>query len=319
MPPLFLVTGPDGWLGSRLVADLRTACPDAEIRGMTGDLRQTADCDRFVAGARDAVLFHTAGVIHPNRVREFYEVNEQGTKNLLAAARAAGVRRVVAVSSNSPFGVNPTREHRFDESSPYNPYMNYGRSKMLMEMAVKAAATAGGIETVIVRAPWFYGPGQPPRQSLFFKMIRDGKAPIVGDGNSPRSMAYVDNLALGLRLAAEKARSGSVYWIADERPYTMNEIVDTVEDLFEKDFDVRCAHKRMRLPDVASEIALLADKAIQGAGLYNSKIHVLSEMNKTIACTIARAQAEIGYRPPVDLREGMRRSLKWCFENGQLP
>jgi nucleoside-diphosphate-sugar epimerase len=311
-----LVTGPDGWLGSRLVESLRGAYPGAEVRGMTGDLRNPADCARFVAGAKNAVLYHTAGVIHPRRVREFYEVNVQGTKNLIDAARDAGVRRIVAVSSNSPFGVNPRRDHRFDESSPYNPYMNYGRSKMQMELAVKDAA---GIETVIVRAPWFYGPGQPPRQSLFFKMIRDGKAPIVGDGKSPRSMAYVDNLALGLRLAAEKARSGSAYWIADERPYTMNEIVDTVEDLLEKQFDVRCAHKRMRLPDAASEIALLADKTLQGAGLYNSKIHVLSEMNKTIACTIARAQAELGYDPPVSLREGMRRSLKWCFDAGQLP
>jgi nucleoside-diphosphate-sugar epimerase len=315
MAPL-LVTGPDGWLGSRLVESLRGAYPGLEVRGMTGDLRNPADCANFVAGAANAVLFHTAGVIHPGRVREFYDVNVQGTKNLLAAARQAGVRRIVAVSSNSPFGVNPRRDHRFDESSPYNPYMNYGRSKMEMELAVKAATD---LETVIVRAPWFYGPGQPPRQSLFFKMIRDGKAPIVGDGNSPRSMAYVDNLALGLRLAAEKAPSGSAYWIADERPYTMNEIVDTVEDLLEKHFDMRCAHKRMRLPDAASEIALLADKAIQGTGLYNQKVHVLSEMNKTIACSIARAQAELGYDPPVSLREGMRRSLKWCFDAGQLP
>jgi len=313
---LFLVTGPDGWLGSRLVQSLRDTVPGAEVRGMTGDLRNPADCARFTAGAANAVLFHTAGVIHPNRVREFYDVNVQGTKNLIEAARQAGVRRLVAVSSNSPFGVNPSRDHRFDESSPYHPYMNYGRSKMQMELAVKDAT---GIETVIVRAPWFYGPGQPPRQSLFFKMIRDGKAPIVGDGNSPRSMAYVDNLALGLRLAAERAASGGVYWIADERPYTMNEIVDTVEELFEKEFNVPCAHKRMRLPDLASEVALLADKAIQGAGLYNSKIHVLSEMNKTIACSVARAKAEIGYDPPVSLREGMRRSLQWCFDAGQLP
>ena len=319
MARLFLVTGPQGWLGSRLVESLRAAYPGVGIRSFEGDLRRPADCQRFTGGARGAILFHTAGVIHPRRVREFYEVNRQGTANLLSAAGAAGVKRIVAVSSNSPFGVNPTREHRFDESSPYNPYMNYGRSKMEMELAVKHAGHDGAIETVIVRAPWFYGPGQPARQSLFFKMIRDGKAPIVGDGGSPRSMAYVDNLALGLRLAAEKAKSGSVYWIADERPYTMNEIVDTVEDLLENEFGTRCAHKRMRLPAVASEVALLADKAIQGVGLYNSKIHVLSEMNKTIACSIARAQAELGYQPPVALREGMRRSLQWCFEVGQLP
>jgi nucleoside-diphosphate-sugar epimerase len=316
MPPLFLVTGPDGWLGSRLVSSLREAHPGSEVRGLAGDLRQPGDLDRFVAGAKGAVLFHTAAVIHPHRVREFYDVNVRGTHNVIAAAQRAGVRRLVAVSSNSAFGVNPSRGHRFDESSPYHPYMNYGRSKMEMELAVRQAA---GIETVIVRTPWFYGPGQPRRQTVFFKMIRDGKAPIVGDGNSPRSMAYVDNLVLGLRLAADKARHGSVYWIADEHAYTMNEIVDTVEDLFEKDFNVRCAHRRMRLPDAVSAVALLADRAIQGAGLYNSKIHVLSEMNKTIACSVARAQAELGYQPPVALREGMRRSLKWCFEAGHLP
>ena len=304
------VTGPDGWLGSRLVESLRGAYPGAEVRGMTGDLRNPADCERFVAGAKNAVLFHTAGVIHPRRVREFYEVNVQGTQNLLDAARHAGVRRIVAVSSNSPFGVNPTRDHRFDESSPYNPYMNDGRSKMQMELAVKGA---GGIETVIVRAPWFYGPGQPPRRSLFFKMIRDGKAPIVGDGNSPRSMAYVDNLALGLRLAGEKARSGSAYWIADERPYTMNEIVDTVEDLLEKQFSVRCAHRRC-----GTQRGERIARRPRDQGEPRSDPRAL-RMNKTIACTIARAQAELGYDPPVSLREGMRRSLKWCFDAGQLP
>ena len=157
-------------------------------------------------GARDAVLIHTAGVIHPRRVREFYEVNVEGTRSLLEAAAAAGVRRAVVVSSNSPCGCNPSREHQFDESSPYQPYMNYGRSKMLMEQAVHEVQRSGRLEAVIVRAPWFYGPFQPPRQSLFFRMIRDGKAPIVGDGTNLRSMAYIDNLCQGLILAALNRR-----------------------------------------------------------------------------------------------------------------
>ena len=52
-------------------------------------------------------------------------------------------------------------------------------------------------------------------------------------------------------------------------------------------------------------------------GLYNQKIHVLSEMNKTIACSVEKARGELGYRPGVELREGMRRSIAWCLENGQ--
>ena len=113
-----------------------------------------------------------------------------------------------------------------------NPYMNYGRSKMLMEQAVQAANRSGRLETVIVRPPWFYGPYQPPRQSFFFRMIKDGKAPIVGDGNNLRSMAYIDNLGQGLDpCRGNPVAAGQTYWVADERPYTMNEIVDTVEEI----------------------------------------------------------------------------------------
>jgi nucleoside-diphosphate-sugar epimerase len=149
-------------------------------------------------------------------------------------------------------------------------------------------------------------------------MIRDGKGPIVGSGTNLRSMAYVDNLCQGLILAAMRDRAaGQVYWIADKRPYSMNEIVDTIERLLETEFGHKCAHKRMKLPGVASEVAWLVDKSLQALGLYHQKFHVLSEMNKTIACSVTRAETELGYRPTVALEKGMRRSLKWCAENGQ--
>jgi nucleoside-diphosphate-sugar epimerase len=149
-------------------------------------------------------------------------------------------------------------------------------------------------------------------------MIRKGKAPIVGDGECRRSMSYVDNTSLGLLLAAAKAEAaGETYWIADERPYTMNEIVDTVEELLENEFDMDVEHDRMRLPSIASELALAVDFTLQRAGLYNQEVHVLSEMNKTIACSVAKARDQLGYRPSVDLREGMRRSISWCLSNGQ--
>ena len=342
---LVLVTGATGWLGSRLVealvrglpehdalkqprADLRIRClalpgqAPAELRKVSdrieivsGDVRNDADCARFCEPANGAVLFHTAGLIHPRRVREFYEINREGTANLLDAAIRAGVKRAVVVSSNSPCGCNPHPDHLFDELSPYHPYLNYGRSKMEMELAVQQRADK--LETVIIRAPWFYGPNQPPRQTLFFQMIRDGRAPIVGSGGNLRSMAYVDNLCQGLLLAAIIERAaGQTYWIADRRPYAMNEVIDTVERLLETEFGQKCAHKRMRLPGLASEVAYVLDFALQSLGLYHQKIHVLSEMNKTIACSVAKAEKELGYRPTVELEEGMRRSLRWCREKG---
>jgi nucleoside-diphosphate-sugar epimerase len=342
-----LVTGAAGWLGSRLVRALAKGLPDypqlglqssglrirclvlpgqdasairdlgTQIEIFQGDVRNSADCARFCAGGKNAILFHAAGIIHPRRVAEFQLINVLGSRNVLQAASEAGVARAVVVSSNSPCGCNPHPDHLFDELSPYRPYMHYGRSKMLMEEVVKEFQTLGKIDTVIVRPPWFYGPHQPARQTLFFSMIRDGKAPNVGSGENLRSMSYVDNLCYGSILAAlTRQASGQVYWIADERPYSMNEIVDTIERLLEREFNHRCLHKRLRLPNLASRVAYAADFFLQSFGLYHQKIHVLSEMNKTIACSIAKAKIELGYQPVINLEEGTRRSLRWCVEQG---
>ena len=343
---LVLITGALGWLGINLVESLVKGLADFEplsqpqnnlkirclilpdqdpkvlnkisdqIEIYQGDLRNPQDCDRFCENAENAILFHTAGIIHPQKIAEFYKINVEGTKNLLNSAISARIKRAIIVSSNSPCGCNPHPDHLFDETSPYHPYMNYGRSKMLMELAVNNYQQQGKIETVIIRPPWFYGPHQPQRQTLFFKMIRDGKGPIVGDGNNLRSMAYVDNICQGLILAAitEKA-NGETYWIADKQAYSMNDVINTIEHLLETEFQQSCIHKRLKLPGLASEIALVVDGTLQTLGFYHQKIHVLSEMNKTIACSIAKAQRELGYNPTIALEEGMRRSLKWIFEN----
>jgi len=345
--PTFLITGAAGWLGVNLVKSLvhglagcedvyDPACkpnlvcliPDGvdtgevEALGATvvrGDLRSVSDCRAFCVESEGGVLIHTAGVIHPDRVKTFYDINVNGTENVLEAAFVAGVRRAVVVSSNSVCGVNPHANHCFDESSPYRPYMNYGRSKMWMEEIVREYHEDACMETVIVRCPWFYGPNQPARQTLFFRMIQEGKVPLVGDGSNRRSMVYVDNLCQGLIRAALVERAvGQTYWIANEKPYTMNEIIETIEQVLEDDFGQKCAHKRLRLPSFVSEVAWLADWVIQTMGRYHQKIHVLSEMNKTIACSVEKACAELGYRPQIALREGMQRSLEFAYEHGQM-
>jgi nucleoside-diphosphate-sugar epimerase len=225
---------------------------------------------------------------------------------------------MVAMSSNSPIGFNPHPEHRFDETSPYRPYMGYGRSKMRMEEALRAQiGVAGGPEIVILRAPWFYGPGQPPRQTLFFTLIKEGKFPIVGNGRNRRSMGYTDNLAQGILLAAARPQAaGQIYWLADERPYAMTEIVETVRAVLREDFGMTVSGRQVRVPGLVADLARLADRGLQALGLYHQKIHVLSEMNLTIACDIGKAKRELGYQPAIELREGMRRSIAWCLAQG---
>ena len=342
-----LVTGSAGWLGKGVLNALLHGIPECEtlreplsntdvaIRALVlpheidelnffedgldicvGDVTNVDDCKKFFEDSEGALLIHLVGIIHPkSRVKEFFDVNLDGTKNILKSAVDAGVKRAVIMSSNSPIGCNPYSQHQFDEDSPYNPYMNYGYSKQLMEEYVKGVQKSEKIETVIIRAPWFYGPFQPERQLEFFEMIRDGKGPIVGSGENRRSMAYIDNLAQGIILAGiTDAANGEVYWVADKTPYTMNEVIDTIERLLDKEFKQDCKFKRLKLPGIVSEIAFWIDKSIQGLGLYHQKMHVLSEMNKTISCSIEKAERELGYKPMIALEEGMRRSLSSFFK-----
>lgn len=341
---LILVTGANGWLGRRVVRALTQGHPEMgavgqggrKVRALVmpgeeaddltalgaemvrGDVRDRDSIRAFVSGAEGGTLIHLAGIIHPRRsVREFAEVNVEGVKHAVEAAAVAGVRRAVVMSSNSPIGVSRNPHEVFDEDSPYRPYMGYGRSKYAMETWLRERMGRGPTEITIIRAPWFYGPDQPVRQTRFFSMIKAGRFPLMGAGENRRSMAFVDSLAFGILLAAQApAAAGRIYWVADERPYPMAEIVDTVRAVLRDDFGMAVKASTVHVPGIVSDVARVADWALQAAGLYNQEIHVLSEMNLTIACTIERAKQELGYKPLVDLREGMRRSVAWCLGRG---
>jgi len=338
-PDVTVVTGAGGWLGRALVDHLARAdgpfarpgrvralvmsAADADVLGaldrvepVLGDIRRPdrlAPLFEGLAGTVDVV--HTAGVIHPARLDDFEETNARGTANVLAAARDAGVRRVVHVSSNSPFGTNAHRTDVFRNDEPFDPYYGYGRSKMQAELHVRRAVDAG-LDAVIVRPPWFYGPFQPARQTTFFRMVRTGRFPVIGDGRQRRSMVYVDNLVQGVvKAELTGGPPGRGWWIADARPYEVGEIVATVgRALTAEGFDV--VPNKVRLPAFAGRLAERADGMIQRSGRYVQQVHVLGEMDKTIACDISVARAELGYEPQVALEEGMRRSIRWCLDQG---
>lgn len=332
-----VVTGASGWLGRallahlltlesrpRIVAGVRGADEAALLRRDLGEDLDIVDSDltapggaaRLFAGLDGRIdLVHTAGVIHPRRVADFDRVNVGGTRAVIDAARDHGVGRFVHISSNSPFGVNPTRRDLFGEHEPYHPYLGYGESKMRAERLVLEAAAAG-LDAVILRPPWFYGPWQPPRQTTFFRLVRTGRFPIIGDGHQQRSMVYVDNLVGGVMAALDAPDvAGRAYWIADERPYEIAEIVSTVKRvLAEEGYTV--AARQLRIPGVVGVGAERADRLLQAAGIYHQQIHVLGELRHTIAARIDAARRDLGYRPTIGLEAGMRASVRWCRERG---
>ena len=344
--PLTVLTGAAGWFGRAFLDAVRSPTadhgpvgrdgrvrvlverpadvalvldrlPSAEVH--VGDVADPAALVRLFDGAAGASVVHAAGVIHPVRVTDFDRVNAEGTRRVVEAAARAGVRRLVHVSSNSPIGVNAGRDDTFRADEPFRPYLGYGTSKMAAELAVRAAQDEGRLETVVVRPPWFYGPWQPERQTRFFSLVAAGRFPLLGDGRQRRSMAYVDNLVQGVALAERHPDApGRTFWVADARAYEMGEILATVRRVLAQEGYVTAA-RQVRAPALVGRLAEAADRRLQARGRYVAEVHVLGEMDKTIACDIRATRSVLGYDPRVALEEGMRRSVRWCRDQGIEP
>jgi nucleoside-diphosphate-sugar epimerase len=331
-----VVTGAPGWLGSSLVKALaqgasfrsitvpprRVRCvvlPDADVSTLVAlgpnvevvraDLRDARALSEVCEGA--TTVFHAAGIVHPRRVKELYDINVDGTRNILHAAVSSRAKRFIFVSSNSPAGLNESAGRLMTEEDPPRPYLNYGLSKLQAEWVVNDAFRAGRISTAIARPCWFYGPQQPARQTKFLRMIKSGRPVVIGLGGNLRSMSYVDNTVQGLLLleSVEKA-AGRTYWIADRRPYSFIEILQTVAKILGVQIRPRY------LPTVGSDVARFVDSLLQMAGLYQQEIHVAGELAASIAVSIEAARRDLGYDPEIELEEGMRRSIDWCRANG---
>lgn len=258
-------------------------------------------------------VFHCAGINHTSRIRDLYRVNVHGTHRILDAAIRAGVRRFVLVSSHSPAGFSSDPTHRFTENCPPRPYLHYGLSKLQAEGVVREAHAAGDIEGVIVRPCSYYGPHQPHRQTRFFQRVGSRRPVVFGLGDNIRSLSYVDNTVQGLLLAREiENAAGKTYWIADKRPYSYIEIIESAARALQVQVEP------LFLPRAGADAARVADAMLQSVGVYSPDLHRAGMEHANIAVTCENAEQDLGYKPEIALDEGMRRSVRWCVQHGQI-
>jgi UDP-N-acetylglucosamine/UDP-N-acetylgalactosamine 4-epimerase len=254
-----LVTGGAGFIGSHLVdallsrgASVRVLdnlstgrrvniehCLD-RIEFQQGDIRDPLTCERACAGT--AYVFHQAALGSvPRSIADpatSIAVNVTGTANVFAAARKAGVRRVVYASSSSVYGDSPLLPKREgEEGEPLSPY---ALSKVMDEELAGAFARCYSMELAGLRYFNVYGPRQDPEGPyaavipLFFKAYLTGGAPKVhGDGEQSRDFTYVEDAVDANLLAAEvpEAACGRAYNVAGGRRVTVNALAGLVRRL----------------------------------------------------------------------------------------
>jgi nucleoside-diphosphate-sugar epimerase len=141
---------------------------------------------------------------------------------------------------------------------------------------------------------------------------------LIGDGTQQRSMVYTDHLVQGLlRAEATPAAAGRVYWIADAEPYELRQVLVTVREALAAECQP-VSGRQPQLPRMVGVVAEKVDGFLQGRGKYLQAVHVLGELKDTIACDITRARTELGYEPQTTLLDGMRASIRYCLDHGEI-
>ncbi len=312
------VTGGSGFVGGatirhlaaagyRLRALSRRRSGDRSIREVggepvRGDLESVTAKD--LAGSRAVV--HAAAHVRPwGRWRDFRRVNVAGTARLLAAAKAAGVRRFIHISTEAAlFHGQPMCE--IDEDAPLalrSPYP-YARTKAEAELLVRRADDpAGGFRTIILRPRMIWGPGDRTLLPGLVRMVEAGRFAWVDHGRVPTSTTHIDNLTHAIALALERGEGGAVWFITDGETWTLYDFLTRL-----------AASAGVTLPDRSVSGRLLRALAFvvePGWRLFapdaEPPITRMVAAMMACACTlrIDRARAELGYRPVVSVEEGM--------------
>lgn len=304
----YLVTGAAGFIGRSIAAALLARGEsvrgiDSFITGkrsnlagleamefIEGDLADSAACERACKGV-EIVLHEAALASVPRSVEDPVSTNRNcvdATLNLLVAARAAGVRRIVYAGSSSAYGDTPTLPKH--EEMPPDPISPYAVAKLAGEKYMTAFARVYGLETVTLRYFNVFGPYQDPTShysgvlAIFCRMMLAGLQPtIYGDGEQSRDFTYIDNVVEANLLAAaapaEKV-SGRVMNAATGSSITLNEVFILLREL--TGYRGKAAYAEPRSGDIRDSLA---------------DIRLAGEL--------------LGYKPKVDFREGLRRTVEW--------
>jgi nucleoside-diphosphate-sugar epimerase len=321
------VTGGGGFVGSAIVRQLadagievavfgRNHYPSIEklgVRQFQGDI---LDSDRLIRSMQGYdTVFHVAakaGIWGPRR--EFEQINITGTRNVLGACFANGIRSLVYTSTPSVV-FNRRDINGMDESCPYAKRFlcYYASSKAVAEQMV-LAGNSDMLKTCAIRPHLVWGPGDPHLVPRLLERGKSRKLKIVGAGSNMVDISYIDNVADAHILAAQNLDShataaGNAYFISQGEPVNLWNWINTL-------------FARLSIPPVRKRIgagsAYMLGTLLEGMFLL-FKLDREPPMTRFLAeqlarshwFSIARARRDLGYEPNISTAEGLERLVQW--------
>lgn len=327
-----VVTGATGFIGSNLAASLARAGHDVVSTGRaenpvekarherlsklgvrvdTGSLLDAGFAGRLVQGAE--IVIHLAAAQHEGNVPDSYfrDVNVNGTRNLLDASVAAGVRRFVYGSTIGIYG--SAGGTALDENSPPRPENIYAVTKLEAEAVVREYASR--LETSIGRISETYGPDDG-RLLKLFRAIDKGRFILLGSGQNLRQVIYVDDLNEALMLAAQRPEAvGETFVFCGSEVMTTTTMVDTIATV---------VNRRGRVPRVPvwpfRAAAAVFEATLKPMGIQPPLTQRrLDFFTKSFVFSNEKSRRLLGFEPRVRFADGAARTVDWYRQAGYLP
>jgi len=324
-----LVTGGTGFTGSHLTRSLMKKGHKVIVldnqKGLFFDELKDLGAEIFIGSVTDRdlvekviqgckIVHHVAAVFRkvnlPKKV--YWDVNVEGTRILLEAALKNGVQTFVYCSTCGVHG--DVKQEPATESSPINPedyyqYTKYEGEKVIPEFLGKR------MKIVTLRPTAIYGPGDPERFFILFRMVNKRRFLMFGDGRAHYHPVHVYNLVDAFERAAESENgNGEVYLIGDEQYYSLNDLVSMIAEALEIDLTIR------HLPFWPLWSAALACETLYkpfrvDPPLFRRRVDWFRQNR---AFSIEKARKELGYHPKVGLKEGLAETATWYREQEYL-
>ncbi len=313
-----VILGGSGFIGTRLASRMEEL--GLEIR--IGDLNPSSvhpnlhtACDVREAASMGAILLEAGAIInlaaeHRDDVRpvsRYYETNVVGARQVCAAARKAGIQRLIFTSSAAVYGFQP---FPVDEEGPFEPFNPYGQTKLEAEGVYRAWAEEDPTRSlVIIRPTVVFGEGNRGNVYNLLRQIASGRFMMVGSGTNRKSMAYVGNVAEVLVHSLTLGPGVHVFNYVDTPDLDMNELVAVVGRSLGRPLP-----SRLRIP---RPVAMAGGHLLDTVARVTNRTFSISAIRVRKFCETTRFVSEriraSGFVPPVSLTEGLGRTVRSEF------